>query len=166
MKRNIYRILITVMTPVIIFAFLTGCASRQQSGSQTTQTSTQKTKETTQTEPWETEQETLTGYTASFKAVIDNTLKECKEKYPDEVNHGRYGLYDFDNDSIPELFLEVYVQQHLIITYIYITLTEIKQSVLTAYSRLILRFMVQIEKMLSWLKAHGWACLSGIYASL
>ncbi len=113
MKKNTYRIPITVMIPVIIFAFLTGCASRQQSESHTTQTSTQKTtqmetKETKQTELRETEQETLTGYTVAFKAVIDNTLKECKEKYPNEANHGQYGLYDFDNDSIPELFLEVY----------------------------------------------------------
>lgn len=113
MKKNTCRILITVMISVVICAFLTGCASRRQSESHTTQTPTQKTtqmetKETTQTEPRETELETFTGYTVAFKAVIDNTLKECKEKYPDETNHGQYGLYDFDNDSIPELFLEVY----------------------------------------------------------
>lgn len=106
MKYNAYRILITVIISVIIGAFLTGCASNQHSKTQTVQTSAQKTTKTE--EAAQTEQETFTEYTAAFRAVIDNTLKESKSEHPDEVDYGRYGLYDFDNDSVPELFLEVY----------------------------------------------------------
>lgn len=100
MKKNTYRILIAAIILVILCIFLTGCRTEHQSEYEPRPETSQETTLT--------EQESLIGLRASYKMVITDTLKECKEKYPDEINHVRYGLYDFDNDSIPELFLEVY----------------------------------------------------------
>lgn len=105
MKKNMYRILIVIMMTVIFITSFTGRSSDNQPKQETTPITT---KETTQTVIEETTKESLAGWKAAYKDVIDNTLKESKEKYPAEANHGGYGLYDFDNDSIPELFLEVY----------------------------------------------------------
>ena len=105
MKKKMYRILIVIMMTVIFITSFTGRSSDNQPKQETTPITT---KETTQTVIEETTKESLAGWKAAYKDVIDNTLKESKEKYPAEANHGGYGLYDFDNDSIPELFLEVY----------------------------------------------------------
>ncbi len=105
MTKNMYRILIAVMTIVIFFTSLTGCSSDNQPEQETTQ---KTILETTQAVIQETTQESLTGWRAAYKTLITDTLKECREKYPDETNYGGYGLYDFDSDDIPELFLKVY----------------------------------------------------------
>lgn len=105
MRNKIYKISITVMMIVIFITSFTGCSSDNQPKQETTPITT---KGTTQTVIEETTKESLAGWRAAYKDVIDNTLKESKEKYPAEANHGGYGLYDFDNDDIPELFLEVY----------------------------------------------------------
>lgn len=104
MTKNIYRILIAVMTIVFFITSFTGCSLDNQPEQATTQITTE---ETTQPATQETIEKVLTGWRAAYKDIIDNTLKESKEKYPAEANHGGYGLYDFDNDDVPELFLEV-----------------------------------------------------------
>lgn len=96
MTKNIYRILIAVMTIVFFITSFTGCSSDNQPKQETTPIAIQ-----------EKDEEFLTSWKAAYKAVIDNALKNSKEKYPYETNHGGYGLYDFDNDDVPELFLEV-----------------------------------------------------------
>lgn len=96
MTKNIYRILIAVMTIVFFITSFTGCSSDNQPKQETTPIANQ-----------EKDEEFLTSWKAAYKAVIDNALKNSKEKYPYETNHGGYGLYDFDNDDVPELFLEV-----------------------------------------------------------
>lgn len=101
MIKNIYRILIAVIMIVFFITSFTGCSSDNQPGQETTPITT---KETTQTV---TTQESLADWQVAYKPVITDTLKDCKEKYPYETNHGGYGLYDFDNDDVPELFLEV-----------------------------------------------------------
>ena len=104
--RNItYKISISVMMIVIFITSLTGCSSSNRLEQETIQITT---KGITHTVIEGTTKESLAGWQAAYKTVISDTLKECKEKYPNEINHGGYGLYDFDNDSIPELFLEVY----------------------------------------------------------
>ena len=45
----------------------------------------------------------------AYENVIRQTYTECNIAKPNEYkNYGQYGLYDFDQDNIPELFLEVY----------------------------------------------------------
>jgi len=45
----------------------------------------------------------------AYEEVIRQTYTECETTKPNEYKHyGRYGLYDFDQDDVPELFLEVY----------------------------------------------------------
>ena len=45
----------------------------------------------------------------AYEEVIRQTYMECDTTKPNEYKHyGRYGLYDFDQDDVPELFLEVY----------------------------------------------------------
>lgn len=97
MTKNIYRILIAVMTIVFFITSFTGCSSDNQPKQETTPIANQ-----------EKDEEFQTSWKAAYKAVIDNALKNSKEKYPYETNHGGYGLYDFDNDDVPELFLEVF----------------------------------------------------------
>lgn len=113
MTNNTYRILQLAVISIVLSTFLAACDMKQRSEQQTIRTTTKETvqiatTETIQTENGKETQESLTGWQVAYKTVIANTLNACKEKYPDEVNHGRYGLYDFDNDSISELFLEVY----------------------------------------------------------
>lgn len=93
------------MTIVFFITSFTGCSSDNQPKQETTPITT---KETTQTVIQETTQESLAGWRAAYKTVITDTLKECTEKYPNEIKHGGYGLYDFDNDNVPELFIKTY----------------------------------------------------------
>lgn len=45
----------------------------------------------------------------AYEEVIRQTYTECDTTKPNEYKHyGRYGLYDFDQDNVPELFMEVY----------------------------------------------------------
>lgn len=45
----------------------------------------------------------------AYEEVIRQSYTECDTTKPNEYKHyGRYGLYDFDQDDAPELFLEVY----------------------------------------------------------
>jgi len=45
----------------------------------------------------------------AYENVIRQTYAACDTAKPNTYkNYGRYGLYDFDQDDIPELFLEVY----------------------------------------------------------
>lgn len=96
MINKIYRISVIVMALVVFSILLTGCASDNNPKQETTPIAIQ-----------EKDEEFLTSWKAAYKPVITDTLKDCKEKYPYETNHGGYGLYDFDNDDVPELFLEV-----------------------------------------------------------
>lgn len=105
MKKKIYKTPMAVMMIVIFITSFTGYGSDNQPEQETTQ---KTTVETTKTVIQETTQGSLIGWRAAYKMVIASALKECKEKYPKEINHGGYGLYDFDNDGMPELFLEVY----------------------------------------------------------
>lgn len=116
MKSNVLRIFFTAVMLAVFFAALTGCGSDKptetQKGQNTTQTSIQETTiiTTTKTAPTAIqgkEEETLTGWSTAYKKVVVGALKNCQEKYLDESNYGGYGLYDFDSDNIPELFLEV-----------------------------------------------------------
>lgn len=115
MKNNSYRILSAVVA--VLFVFLTGCSSYNLSVSEKQAEKVQNItdeavragiKETTETVIQQESEEALTGWVAAYKTIVDNTLKECSEKYPDETHYGAYGLYDFDRDDIPELFLKVY----------------------------------------------------------
>lgn len=105
MKKNKYITLIILGTLVIFITFFTGCGSDNWLEQETTQ---KTIVETTKTVIQETTQGSLTGWRAAYKIVISDTLAQCEKKYPNEINYGGYGLYDFDNDDIPELFLEVY----------------------------------------------------------
>lgn len=107
MKKNTYRILIAVNFLVILCTFLTGCRTEHQSEYEPRQGITQ------------TERETLIGWREAYKTVIYDTLKECKEEYSDEANYGRYGLYDFDDDRVSELFLDIY-NSTMLDCYIYV----------------------------------------------
>ncbi len=104
MKNNTYRIL-QIAFFVFLFLFLAGCGADAPDGQERTERPTQTT---TQSVTREITQTALTEWQSAYKTVIDNILKECGEKYPDEANYGGYGLYDFDEDDVPELFVKVY----------------------------------------------------------
>ena len=44
----------------------------------------------------------------AYIEIINQTLDKCKKDYPNRDNYGMYGLYDFDQDDIDELFIKVY----------------------------------------------------------
>ncbi len=128
MKNNTFRILVSITVLVLFCAILTGCDSSHQTEQETTQaalaemaekTTQTVTEEKTTLSETQAEQEKLTGWRGAYSEVVVQTLKDCKEKYPDEINHGQYGLYDFDGDNVPELFLKVYVPDEHIRVYDY-----------------------------------------------
>ena len=113
MKNNTFRVLVCITVLLLFCTVMTGCDSVNQTEQTTSDAAEQATatvteKETadplSQSEP----AEKLTGYSSAYSKVIAEVLKESKEKYPDETNYGQYGLYDFDGDGVPELFLEIY----------------------------------------------------------